>query len=116
MLTPITHLSDLYLDDTNSDIMHVSVGVEHNQTIEHINFVVSLSYMGLRWKDDFGFEFSKDIQRDMNSFYEKYHRIPLPQEYKLLTERHLYKSTSTLKKQKLNNKLYNPVKQLFLDI
>lgn len=90
MLTPITHLSDLYLDDTNSDIMHVSVGVEHNQTVEYINFVVSLSYMGLRWEDDFGFEFSKDLQRDMNRFYSKYCRLPTPTEYKELTEIHLY--------------------------
>ncbi len=90
MLTPITHLSDLYLDDTNSDIMHVSVGVEQNQTIEYINFVVSLSYMGLRWEDDFGYEFSKDLQRDINRFYSKYHRLPTPTEYKELTERHLY--------------------------
>ena len=54
------------------------------------NFTVSLSYMGLRWEEDFGFEFSKDLQRDMNMFYAENRRIPTPEEYKELTERHLY--------------------------
>lgn len=90
MLAPITHLDDLYLDETNLDIMHVSVGVEYNQTIEYIDFAVSLSYMGQDWDDDFGFEFSKDLQRDMNRFYSQYHRLPTPTEYKELTEIHLY--------------------------
>ena len=90
MLVPFAYLDDLYLDDTNPDTMHVSVCVEHNQTIEYINFSVSLSYMGLHWDDDFGFEFSKDLQRDINRFYSQYYRLPTPTEYKELTEIHLY--------------------------
>lgn len=46
--------------------------------------------MGLRWEEDFGFEFSKDLQRDMNSFWGEHKRIPTSEEYKELTERHLY--------------------------
>lgn len=90
MLAHYAYLEDLYLDDTNPDTMYVSVCVEHNQTIEYINFSVSLSYMGLNWDDDFGFEFSKDLQRDMNKFYMEHHRLPTPTEYKELTEIHLY--------------------------
>lgn len=90
MLTPITHLDDLYLDDINSDVMHIRVCIEHNQTIEYISFVVSLAYMGLSWNDEFEFEFSKDLQRDTNKFYLENHRLPTPKEYKILTERHLY--------------------------
>ena len=90
MLVPFAYLDDLYLDDTNPDTMYVSVCVEHNQTIEYINFSVSLSYMGLCWDDEFEMEFSKDLQRDMNKFYSKHHRLPTPTEYKELTEIHLY--------------------------
>jgi hypothetical protein len=46
--------------------------------------------MGLRWDDEFEFEFSKDLQRDMNSFYSTYKRIPSAEEYKKLMERHIY--------------------------
>lgn len=90
MHIPFTYLDDLYLDDTNPDTMYISVCVEHNQAIEYINFSVSLSYMGLCWDDEFEMEFSKDLQRDMNKFYSKHHRLPTPIEYKELTEIHLY--------------------------
>ena len=46
--------------------------------------------MGLCWDDEFEMEFSKDLQRDMNKFYSKHHRLPTPTEYKELTEIHLY--------------------------
>lgn len=92
MNAPLTFVEDLALDSRNSDTMFVTIGiVGHNTHCRYIKFPVSLSYMGLRWKDEFEFEFSKDIQRDMNTFIDKYHREPTPEEYKELTERHLYR-------------------------
>lgn len=90
METPLTWLEELSIDTNDFGTMHVNIGVEYNQTIEYIDFVVSLSSMGLRWDDEFEFEFSKDLQRDMNSFYSTYKRIPSAEEYKKLTERHIY--------------------------
>ena len=90
MDTPLTWLEELSQDTINRDLMHVRVGVEDSNNITFIKYTVSLSYMGLRWEDDFGFEFSKDLQRDMNAFYMEHQRIPSSIEYKELTERHLY--------------------------
>ena len=90
MEIPLTWLEELSQDTRNGDLMHVRVGVEDSNATTFINFTVSLSYMGLRWEEDFGFEFSKDLQRDMNMFYAENRRIPTPEEYKELTERHLY--------------------------
>ena len=66
------------------------VGVENNNDVKYVSSPVSLSYMGLRWDDEFEMEFSKDLQRDMNMFYTENRRIPTPDEYKELTEMHLY--------------------------
>lgn len=90
METPLTWLDDLSRDEINADIMHVRVGVEDNNDVEYVRFTVSLSYMGLRWDDEFEMEFSKDLQRDMNMFYTENSRIPTPDEYKEMTEMHLY--------------------------
>lgn len=91
MKIPITWLEELSQDTENKDLMHVCVGVENNNDNNTlIEFTVSLSYMGLHWDDEFEFEFSKDVQRDMNKFFEEHNRIPTPEEYKDLTERHLY--------------------------
>ena len=70
--------------------MHVRVGIEDNNDVKYVSFPVSLSYMGLRWDDEFEMEFSKDLQRDMNKFYTENSRIPTPDEYKEMTEMHLY--------------------------
>lgn len=91
MPTPLTHLDDLWRDATNTDIMHVRVGLDNCSVAKAIEFSVSLSYMGLNWEDDFVFEFSKDLQRDMNTFYAANHRIPTAEEYQTLTESHLYR-------------------------
>lgn len=91
MNAPLTFVDELALDPKNSDTMLVTIGVDgHNTHCRYIKFPVSLSYMGLKWGDEFEFEFSKDIQRDMNAFMAKYHREPSSKEYKELTERHLY--------------------------
>ena len=91
MKTPLTWLDDLSRDEINADIMHVRVGLEdNNNDVKYISFPVSLSYMGLRWDDEFEMEFSKDLQRDMNKFYSEHHRTPSSKEYKELTEIHLY--------------------------
>lgn len=90
MSTPLTYLNDLWLDATNSDIMHVRVGLDNCSVAKAIEFPVSLSYMGLDWDDDFGFEFSRDLQRDMNTFYAANHRLPSAEEYRVLTEQHRY--------------------------
>lgn len=90
MDTPQTWLEDLNKDTMNPDLMHVCVGIDTCLEITFVKFTVSLSYMGLRWEEDFGFEFSKDLQRDMNSFWGKHKRIPTSEEYKELTEKHLY--------------------------
>lgn len=91
MPTPLTYLDDLWLDATDTDIMHVRVGLDNCSVAKAIEFPISLSYMGLDWNDDFGFEFSRDLQRDMNTFYASNRRIPNAEEYRALTERHLYK-------------------------
>lgn len=90
METPLTYLDELALDPNNPDLMHVRVGIDESNKHQFVNFAISLSYMGLDWDADFGFEFSKDLQRDMNRFYEDHHRIPTSEEYKALTECHLY--------------------------
>ena len=90
METPLTYLDELALDPKNPDLMYVRVGIDDGDKHQFVTFTVSLSYMGLDWQEDFGFEFSKDLQRDMNRFYEKHHRIPTSEEYKVLTECHLY--------------------------
>ena len=90
MDTPQTWLEDLSQDTKNPDLMHVYVGIDDCFKTTFIEFTVSLSYMGLRWEEDFGFEFSKDLQRDMISFWREHKRIPTSEEYKELTERHLY--------------------------
>ena len=90
METPLTWLDELSRDKINADLMYVRVGIENNNDFKYVRFPVSLSYMGLRWDDEFEMEFSKDLQRDMNEFYSKHHRIPSPEEYKELTEIHLY--------------------------
>lgn len=90
MGTPLTWLEELSQDTIDKDLMHVRVGVEDGNDITFIKYTVSLSYMGLQWDEDFGFEFSKDLQRDMDMFYAENNRIPTPEEYKELTERHLY--------------------------
>lgn len=91
MEIPNTWVEELSQDPQNSDLMHVVVGVEnYTPNWIFIKFTVSLSYMGLHWDDEFEFEFSKDVQRDMNKFFEEHKRIPTPEEYKALTERHLY--------------------------
>ena len=46
--------------------------------------------MGINWDGEFEIEFSKDLQRDMNKFYAANNRIPTANEYKGLTEMHLY--------------------------
>ena len=90
MEIPLTWLDELSRDEINTDIMHVRVGIEDNNDVKYVSFPVSLSYMGLRWDDEFEMEFSKDLQRDMNKFYSEYCRIPSSTEYKELTEIHLY--------------------------
>ena len=70
--------------------MYVRVGIEDNNDVKYVSFPVSLSYMGLRWDDEFEMEFSKDLQHDMNKFYTENSRIPTPDEYKEMTEMHLY--------------------------
>ena len=90
MPTPVTSLNDLWLDATISDIMHVRVGLDNCSVAKAIEFPVSLSYMGLDWDDDFGFEFSRDLQQDMNTFYAANHRLPSAEEYRVLTEQHRY--------------------------
>lgn len=90
METPLTWLDELSRDEINADIMHVRVGIEDNNDVKYVSFPVSLSYMGLRWDDEFEMEFSKDLQRDMNKFYSGHFRIPSSKEYKELTEIHLY--------------------------
>ena len=90
MEIPLTWLDELSRDEINADIMYVRVGIEDNNDVKYVSFPVSLSYMGLRWDDEFEMEFSKDLQRDMNKFYSEHHRIPSSTEYKELTEIHLY--------------------------
>ena len=90
METPLTWLDELSQDTSNPDLMHVCVGIEDGSDIKYIKFVVSLSYMGLHWDEEFETEFSKDLQRDMDMFYCEHGRIPSAEEYKELTERHLY--------------------------
>ena len=87
---PQTWLDDLRQDTQNLDLMHVCVGIDECFKTTFVKFTVSLSYMGLRWEEDFGFEFSKDLQRDMIYFWREQKRIPTSEEYKELTERHLY--------------------------
>ena len=87
MEIPLTWLDDLSRDEINADIMYVRVGIEDNNDVKYVSFPVSLSYMGLRWDE---MDFSKDLQRDMNMFYTENRRIPTPDEYKELTEMHLY--------------------------
>ena len=70
--------------------MHVRVGVEDGSYHQYIDFPVSLSYMGINWDSEFEVEFSKDLQRYMNKFYAANNRIPTANEYKGLTEMHLY--------------------------
>ena len=70
--------------------MHVCVGVDDGSWQQYIQFPVSLSYMGISWDGEFEIEFSKDLQRDMNKFYAANNRIPTANEYKGLTEMHLY--------------------------
>ena len=64
--------------------------IEDNNDVKYVSSPVSLSYMELKWDDEFEMEFSKDLQRDMNMFYTENRRIPTPDEYKELTEMHLY--------------------------
>lgn len=90
MEIPLTWLDELSRDEINADIMHVRVGIEDDNDVKYVSFPVSLSYMGLRWDDEFEMEFSKDLQRDMNKFYSEHCRIPSSKEYKELTEIHLY--------------------------
>ena len=90
METPLTWLDDLSRDEINADIMYVRVGIEDYNDVKYVSFPVSLSYMGLRWDDEFEMEFSKDLQRDINKFYCEHHRTPSSKEYKKLTEIHLY--------------------------
>ncbi len=90
MNIPHTYLDDIKLDTTNPDIMHVCVGVDDGSRQQYIQFPASLSYMGISWDGEFEIEFSKDLQRDMNKFYAANNRIPTANEYKGLTEMHLY--------------------------
>lgn len=90
MEIPLTWLDDLSRDEINADIMYVRVGIEDNNDVKYVSSPVSLSYMELKWDDEFEMEFSKDLQRDMNMFYTENRRIPTPDEYKEMTEMHLY--------------------------
>ena len=90
MKIPFAWLNDLEQDEINPDLMRVCVGVRDTSNITFMEFKVSLSHMGITKDDEFELEFSKDLQRDLNIFYEKYQRIPTSMEYKVMTERHIY--------------------------
>jgi len=103
-IRPNTWVNDMYLDEKDEDLMHVEFGVDWydvsvfppRQVKEmepaYICFCVSLSYMNIEFDgdSDWEIEFAKDIQRDVDTFYNAHHRIPTPSEMRELTEIHCY--------------------------